>query len=127
MVPLSRLGGAFAPTAPATPACDGTPDAPPIGAASAENAGPELGCGLLPGATPPVVGGMAGDEPGLGCGACEPPGWFIINIVPLNFGAAVFIANPHFVQVVAVSGFCIPQFGQNTRGLRLERRAQHTF
>jgi hypothetical protein len=25
--------------------------------------------------------------------------WFIISIVPLNFGAALFIANPHFVQV----------------------------
>lgn len=67
---------------------------------------------------------MAGDEPGLGCGTCEAPGWFIISIVPLNFGAAVFIANPHFVQVVAVSGFCIPQFGQNTRGLRFGNDAR---
>jgi len=31
--------------------------------------------------------------PGIG------PPWFIISIVPLNFGAALFIENPHFVQV----------------------------
>ena len=42
------------------------------------------------------------------------PGWFIINIVPLNLGAAApLMLNPHLVQVVAVSGFFVPQFGQN--------------
>jgi len=51
---------------------------------------------------------MAG-APGLAA-----PGWFIINIVPLNFGAAApLMLNPHLVQVVAVSGFLVPQFGQN--------------
>lgn len=64
---------------------------------------------------------MAGDDAGR---AGVAPGWFIINIVPLNFGAAAFIANPHFVQVVAVSGFCIPQFGQNTRCLRFGNDAR---
>jgi hypothetical protein len=41
-----------------------------------------------------------------------------MSIVPLNFGAALFMANPHFVQVDAVSGFWVPQFGQNTENLR---------
>jgi hypothetical protein len=37
-----------------------------------------------------------------------------MSIVPLNFGAAApLMLNPHFVQVVAVSGFFVPQFGQN--------------
>jgi hypothetical protein len=37
-----------------------------------------------------------------------------MSIVPLNFGAAApLMLNPHLVQVVAVSGFCVPQFGQN--------------
>jgi hypothetical protein len=37
-----------------------------------------------------------------------------MSIVPLNFGAAApLILNPHLVQVVAVSGFFVPQFGQN--------------
>ena len=41
-----------------------------------------------------------------------------MSMVPLNFGAAAappppFSAKPHFVQVAAVSGFCVPQFGQN--------------
>jgi hypothetical protein len=45
-----------------------------------------------------------------GRGAC----WFIISIVPLNFGAAApFRLNPHFLQVVAESSFSVPQFGQN--------------
>ncbi len=43
-------------------------------------------------------------------------GCWLINIVPLNFGAAApFKLKPHFVQVVACSVFCVPQFGQNTR------------
>jgi hypothetical protein len=45
-------------------------------------------------------GGKGGPPaPGRGPGAVLPPLWFIINIVPLNFGAALFIENPHFVQV----------------------------
>jgi hypothetical protein len=43
----------------------------------------------------------------VGAGAFEPTAaiaaaaafWFIINIVPLNFGAALFIENPHLLQV----------------------------
>lgn len=43
-------------------------------------------------------------------------GCWLISIVPLNFGAAApFKLKPHFVQVVACSVFCVPQFGQNTR------------
>lgn len=43
-------------------------------------------------------------------------GCWLINIVPLNFGAAApFKLKPHLVQVVACSVFCVPQFGQNTR------------
>jgi len=39
-----------------------------------------------------------------------------MSIVPLNFGAAApLMLNPHLVQVVAVSGFLVPQFGQNKR------------
>ena len=46
-------------------------------------------------------------------------GEFIISMVPLNFGAAApFRLKPHLVQVVAVSGFCVPQFGQNKPYLR---------
>lgn len=41
--------------------------------------------------------------------------WFI-SMVPLNFGtAAPRRLNPHFAHVDAVSEFCVPQFGQNTR------------
>jgi hypothetical protein len=41
----------------------------------------------------------------VGAGAAE-PGWFIISIVPLNFGAAApFRLKLHFEQVCAVSGF----------------------
>jgi len=37
-----------------------------------------------------------------------------MSMVPLNFGAAApLMLNPHLVQVVAVSGFLVPQFGQN--------------
>jgi len=35
-------------------------------------------------------------------------------MVPLNLGAAApLMLNPHLLQVVAVSGFFVPQFGQN--------------
>ena len=37
-----------------------------------------------------------------------------MSIVPLNLGAAApLMLNPHLTQVVAVSGFFVPQFGQN--------------
>jgi hypothetical protein len=37
-------------------------------------------------------------------------------MVPLNFGAAApLMLKLHFEHVCAVSGFCVPQFGQNTR------------
>src|SRR5271166_2850836 len=37
-------------------------------------------------------------------------------MVPLNFGATTpFRAKLHLEQVSATSGFCVPQFGQNTR------------
>jgi hypothetical protein len=39
-------------------------------------------------------------------------------MVPLNFGAAApFKLKPHFEHVDAVSEFCVPQFGQNTKHL----------
>lgn len=75
------------------------------------------------GATPSMVPfscglGAAGGAPagaGGAPGAAPAGGAFIINIVPLNLGAAApFKAKLHFVHVVAVSGFCVPQFGQNT-------------
>jgi hypothetical protein len=67
------------------------------------------------------AGGAAGDG-GAGLGGAAPgapPGVFIMSIVPLNLGAAApFRLKPHFVQAVAVSGFWVPQFGQNTPHLR---------
>lgn len=68
-----------------------------------------------------AAGGAAGDG-GAGRGGAAPgapPGVFIMSIVPLNFGAAApFRLKPHLVQVVAASGFWVPQFGQNTPHLR---------
>jgi hypothetical protein len=67
-----------------------------------------------------IFGGAAGGAPGGGGAGCAPGGgfcgtdWFIISIVPLNFGAAApLMLKPHLTQVVAVSGFFVPQFGQN--------------
>jgi hypothetical protein len=38
-----------------------------------------------------------------------------MSIVPLNLGAAApFRLKPHFLQVLALSSFSVPQFGQNT-------------
>ena len=72
--------------------------------------GPAGAAGPGGGAAAAGGGGTCG-----GGGAVEAfPGWFIMSIVPLNLGAAApFMLNPHFVQVVAVSGFFVPQFGQN--------------
>jgi hypothetical protein len=59
-------------------------------------------------------GGGAGKGASGAAGAVG--GCWLISIVPLNFGAAApFKLKPHFVQVVACSVFCVPQFGQNTR------------
>ena len=67
-----------------------------------------------PGGATAAGGGAAGGGSGAGGGADALPGWFIMSIVPLNLGAAApRMLNPHFVQVVAVSGFFVPQFGQN--------------
>jgi hypothetical protein len=76
MVPLRRLGLTGA--------------APALGAPAPTFAGGTL-AGLGTG------GGAAAGTPGRGPGTPAP--WFIINIVPLNFGAALFIENPHLAQV----------------------------
>jgi hypothetical protein len=104
--------------------------------------GPAIGAGAEPaiiGATPTIVplsllggpaiggdgaAGPAGGAPAAGDGAPAAgrgpvgalmSGMLFINMVPLNFGAAApFRLNPHLPQVTAVSGFCVPQFGQNT-------------
>jgi len=61
------------------------------------------------------AGGGAPTGGGVGAAGACPPGWFIISIVPLNFGAAPPLRlKLHLVHVAAVSGFCVPQFGQNT-------------
>jgi hypothetical protein len=87
MVPLSRLG---------TP-----PDAPAFGPPKPtfDGRAPKSGAGAGSGGAdggPPAAG--RGPAAAAAAAAAEPP-WFIINIVPLNFGAALFIENPHFVQV----------------------------
>src|SRR6187549_1538410 len=64
------------------------------------------------GLTPPAAAGAGAGAP-LGRGT--PCGAFIINMVPLNFGAAApFKLKPHFLQVFELSSFSVPQFGQNT-------------
>src|SRR5262245_13332143 len=73
---------------------------------------------------------MGGRGAGVGAGAVAPPGaggpgWLLISMVPLNFGAAApFRLTPHFVHVDAVSEFCVPQFGQNTHHLRQQSRRE---
>lgn len=76
--------------------------------------------------------GRGGEDPGRGSGGggalrrCAPVGGaaagaappvageLIISIVPLNFGAlAPFRLKLHLVQTWTVSGFWVPQFGQN--------------
>lgn len=69
-----------------------------------------------------IAGAPAGGAPGGGAAGVPPtPGGSPpaccddMSIVPLNFGAAApFKLKLHFVHVWAVSGFCVPQFGQNT-------------
>lgn len=65
---------------------------------------------------PPAAAGTPGAA-GAPLGRGTPPccGEFIINMVPLNFGAAApFRLKPHFLQVFELSSFSVPQFGQNT-------------
>jgi hypothetical protein len=101
------------------------------------------------GATPIMVAFMTGfpAEPGLGptaAGAAGAAGGFALgeaagaapgrgivggaltmSMVPLNFGAAApFRLKPHFWHAVALSSFCVPQFGQNT--LRTSGGARRT-
>jgi hypothetical protein len=71
---------------------------------------------------PPPGGGSPAGAPGGAPGG--PPGGggrddsWLISMVPLNFGAAApFKLKPHFEHVDAVSEFCVPQFGQNTKHL----------
>jgi hypothetical protein len=71
----------------------------------------------LPGPGPPgaAAPGAPAGAAGSGCapGRGTPAGAFIMSIVPLNFGAAApFSLKPHLVQVVELSGFCVPQLGQ---------------
>jgi hypothetical protein len=66
----------------------------------------------------PGAGVGAAPAPGFAPGVGSVPGWFIMSIVPLNFGTApppAFNAVLHCAQVVAVSGLLDPQFGQNTK------------
>ncbi len=95
IVPLSLLGGG-----PAGRGGSGAPLAP--GAP---------GEGVPGGALPPTAGGRP---------------WFDMSIVPLNFGAAApFKLKLHFEHVSDVSGFCVPQFGQNTEPPSFAR-GEHT-
>jgi hypothetical protein len=102
----------------------------PMGAAGGGGAPPITMVPLKAGFFGGSPAGAAGDG-GAGLGGAAPgapPGVFIMSIVPLNLGAAApFRLKPHFVQAVAVSGFWVPQFGQNTPHLRrvLARNAFH--
>jgi hypothetical protein len=91
-----------------------------------EAGGGWAGAGAAPGeggATPSIVplsleggaaAGLSGSAAGEGARGTF-AGAFTISMVPLNFGAAApFRLKPHLLQVVAVSAFCVPQFGQNT-------------
>jgi hypothetical protein len=103
---------------PGFPATGGTGGATPtivpfnlLGGAIGGRAGAAgaLPCGGPAGGGAPAAGGGAAGAPVTGL-------WFIMSIVPLNLGAeAPFKLNVHFAQTWAVSGFCVPQFGQNTR------------
>jgi hypothetical protein len=93
----------------------------PMGAAGGGGAPPITIVPLKAGFFGGSPAGAAGDG-GAGLGGAAPgapPGVFIMSIVPLNLGAAAPLRlKPHFVQAVAVSGFWVPQFGQNTPHLR---------
>jgi hypothetical protein len=110
--PIASGGGPAGDGAPgifAEPGIGGaTPTIVPL---SLLGGGPAGRGGIAAGGAP--GGGVAGAPPTGGAvpGACCD----VISIVPLNFGAAApFKLKLHFVHVWAVSGFCVPQFGQNT-------------
>lgn len=89
-----------------------------FGGASGGAAAPGEG-GATPTIVPFIAAGRGAAAPGAPEAVPSPTGLgatgeFIISMVPLNFGAAAPLRlKPHLVQVVAVSGFCVPQFGQN--------------
>ena len=60
--------------------------------------GPNAAVGWCETAGGGAAGGGAAGTPGRGP-AMGAAFWFIISIVPLNFGAALFMENPHLVQV----------------------------
>ncbi len=96
-------------------ACAGGGGAPPMSIVPLKGAGRAGAAGAGAGAAG-AAGGAAGRAGAAGA-FCA----FIISIVPLNLGAdAPLTLNPHLVQVAAVSGFCVPQFGQNTPHLLRE-------
>jgi hypothetical protein len=107
-------GGATPSIVPLSFAFTAPTGAPPGAVGGAAPAGGPTGAGAAPpgaGGTPPGRGAAAG-------------GAFIISMVPLNLGAAApFRLKPHLEQLVAVSGFCVPQFGQNKCHLAVRYRA----
>lgn len=122
MSPTGLMSATIVPPSGFTPPPGGS------GAGGAGGAGGASGGATPPadgGATPSIVPlslgfGAAGAPPGAG-GAAPSPGLgivgaFIISMVPLNLGAAEpFKLKPHLTQLFALSSFCVPQFGQNTR------------
>jgi hypothetical protein len=123
---LGSAGPGAAPGAgPTAPSPGGaTPSIVPFSGERAEEPGAAGDAPETPGAGGGTPGdGPAGPGPGVFGRGTPPDGaLFIISIVPLNFGAAVPLRlNPHFLQVFDTSSFSVPQFGQNTRHLRLGR------
>jgi hypothetical protein len=111
MVPFSLLGiGAGGPPIALGGAALPAP-------ANGDGAGAGVPIGAAAGGAGAGGGGVAG-APAAGRGAAPAGGgvWFIMSIVPLNFGTAPAALSwlPHLLQVCAVSGFWFPQFGQNT-------------
>jgi len=83
IVPFSLLGGPAAPT-----------DMGPVGR------------GAAPGTAEAMPAGAGVAAGGAGGAGGAPAGWFIMSIVPLNFGAeAPFRLKEHLEHVCAVSGF----------------------
>lgn len=116
---------------PANPPGGATPTIVPLNACfdagrAAGGAPPAPGTGT--GAGGDAAGEAAGwaGASGVVAGTPDPKGpgrpgcWFTINTVPLNFGAAAAARNwkPHLLQVLTVSVFLVPQFGQNKSASR---------
>lgn len=127
MVPPSGLTSPPGAPGGGAPNCAGAGCAPPGGATPPTEGGAtpiivplSFGLGSEAAGAGAAAGGAPGIAPGAAAGGAPgAPGTlaaFIISIVPLNFGAELpFRLNPHFWQVVAVSGFWAPQLGQNTQ------------